>query len=84
MIAGTIATDPTSYFYVSDIRPLAGGGCEVVFDSVAGRYYTVYCCPQMGADWDVLVADEAGDGNPMVIVDPNSEPSCFYKVEVRN
>ncbi len=84
LIAGTLATDPTSYFYVSDVRPLDGGGCEVVFDSVEGRYYTVYCCLQIGASWEVLVADQPGDGNPMVIVDPNSEASCFYKVEVRN
>ncbi len=84
MVAGTIATDPTSYFYVSDIRPLAGGGCEVIFDSVVGRTYTVYCCTEIGSAWEVLVADEPGDGNPMVIVDPGNEGSCFYKVEVRN
>jgi hypothetical protein len=84
MIAGTMATDPTSYFYVTDVRPLAGGGCEVVFDSVIGRYYTVYCSLQLGGSWDVLVADEPGDGNPMVIVDPGSEANCFYRVEVRN
>ncbi len=84
MIAGTLATDPTSYFYVSDIRPRAEDGCEVVFDSVDGRTYTVYCSTQIGGPWNVLVADEAGDGQPMVIVDPNNEGSCFYKVEVRN
>jgi hypothetical protein len=32
----------------------------------------------------VLVVDEAGDGSAMGIVDPNSDDSCFYKVEVRN
>jgi len=84
MIAGTIATDPTSYFYVSDIRPRDAGGCEVVFDSVVGRYYTVYYCTEIGGAWSVLLADEPGDGAPMVIVDPYGEGSCFYKVEVRN
>ena len=84
MIAGTIATDPTSYFYVSDIRTLAEGGCEVVFDTAPGRLYTVYYCTAIGGTWEVLVADESGDGSTMVIVDPNSEDSCFYKAEVRN
>jgi hypothetical protein len=84
LIAGTLATDPTSYFYVTEVRPLDGGGCEVVFDSVMGRYYTVYCALQMGGSWEVLATDEPGNGNPMVIVDPNNEASCFYKVEVRN
>lgn len=84
LIAGTIATDPTSYFYVSDVRPLAGGGCEVVFDSVVGRTYTVYYCTQIGSGWEVLLADEPGDGSTMVIIDPNNEGCCFYKVEVRN
>lgn len=84
MIAGTIATDPTSYFYVSDIRPLVEGGCEVIFDTAPGRLYTVYYCTAIGGTWDVLVADEPGDGSEMVIIDPYSEVSCFYKVEVTN
>lgn len=84
MIAGTIATDPTSYFYVSDIRPLAEGGCEVIFDTAPGRLYTVYYCTAIGGTWNVLAVDEPGDGSAMVIVDPNNEDSCFYKVEVRN
>ena len=83
MIAGTIATDPTSYFYVSDIRPLAEGGCEVVFDTAPGRLYTVYYCTAIGGPWGVLTADEPGDGSPMVVVDPYSESNCFYKAEVR-
>lgn len=84
MIAGTIATDPASYFHVADIRPLNGGGCEVVFDSVAGRYYTVYCSLSLGDPWQVLIADEPGDGDEMIIVDPSNVDGCFYKVEVEN
>ncbi len=84
VIAGTSATDPTSYFYVSDIQPSAEGGCDIVFDSVAGRYYTVYYCTEIGGTWQQLIVDEPGDGNPMVIVDPNSDGCRFYKVEVRN
>jgi parallel beta-helix repeat protein len=84
VIAGTLATDPTSYFYVSDIRPLAAGGCEVVFDSVEGRDYTVYFCTEIGGDWEELVVNEPGDGSEMVIVDPNPTDTCFYKVEVSN
>jgi hypothetical protein len=84
LIAGTIATDPTSYFYVSDIRLLSGGGCELVFDSVPGRYYSVYFCTQIGAAWQVLVTDVPGDGTPLAIADTDNEGSRFYRVEVRN
>ena len=50
-----------------------------------GRTYAILESRDViGGTWDVLVADEPGDGNAMVIVDPNSEDSCFYKVEVRN
>jgi len=84
MIAGTIATDPASYFYVSDIRPLSGGGCEIVFETVPGRFYSVYYCPQIGGGWPLLVSDVSGNGALMSIVDSEDEGSRFYKVEVRN
>ncbi|MBN2162630.1 MAG: S8 family serine peptidase [Pontiellaceae bacterium] len=82
MIAGTDASDPGSFFYVSDIRPLAEGGCEVVFDTAVGRSYTVYGCGFIGDAWHVVVAGEIGDGSPMIIVDPDNEACGFYKVEV--
>ena len=56
----------------------------MVFDSVEGRYYTVYSSAQIGEGWQVLVSDQPGDGDPMVIVDPDTDESCFYRVEVRN
>ncbi len=81
-IAGTVPTDPSSYFYVSDIQPLAGGGCDITFDTVIGRTYTVYCCTGLGGDWMVVLDNIIGDGNPAVIADPYSSGNCFYKVEV--
>ncbi|MEA2068145.1 MAG: hypothetical protein U9P12_02990, partial [Verrucomicrobiota bacterium] len=83
-IAGTDPLDETSFFYVSDIRPLADGGCEVVFDTVSGRTYTVYCCSQLGDAWTVLLDGISGDGSPANVVDPYNEGSSFYKVEVGN
>ncbi len=59
-IAGTDPLDAASYFYVSDIRPLADGGCEVVFDTVAGRTYTVYCSSSLGGEWTLLLDGIAG------------------------
>ncbi|VGO14954.1 Thermophilic serine proteinase [Pontiella desulfatans] len=84
MIAGTDATDASSFFYVSDLRPLAGGGCAVAFDTVVGRTYTVYCCGQLGGDWIPVGLPVAGSGAEMVVEDLYSEPACFYKVEVGN
>ncbi len=82
MIAGTSATDPSSYFYVSNIQPLVGGGCDIVFDTVVGRTYTVYCCTELGGEWNLVLGNIPGDGNPAVINDPDSSGSCFYKVDV--
>jgi hypothetical protein len=81
-IAGTIPTDPTSYFYVSNVQPLAGGGCDISFDTVVGRIYTVYCCTELGGDWGIVLDNIVGDGNPAVVADPYNAGNCFYKVEV--
>jgi len=83
LIAGTSPTDSTSYFYVSDIQPSAAGGCDVTFDTAAGRFYTIYCSAQLGGAWTVVLADMPGDGTPAVVHDPYNAGSCFYKVEVR-
>ena len=82
-IAGTIPTDPSSYFYVSNIQPIPSGGCDITFDTVSGRIYTIYCCSELGGSWGIVLADMAGDGNPAVVTDPYNDGSCFYKVEVR-
>ena len=81
-LAGTDPTNSASYFCISDVQPLAEGGCEVMFDSVSDRYYTVYWSEQLDGTWNVLLANEPGDGELMVIVDPASTDHCFYKVEV--
>ncbi|WP_168433222.1 S8 family serine peptidase [Pontiella sulfatireligans] len=84
-IAGTDPLDITSYFYVTDIRPLAGGGCDVVFDTVSGRTYTVYCCASIGGGWTPLANGVvAGTNGSVAVPDADAADSGFYKVEVSN
>ena len=84
LVAGTDAVDPASYFYVSDVRPTAGGGCKVAFDTVVGRTYTVYCSSQLGGGWIPVGLGVAGTGAEVEVEDSVSEAACFYKVEVSN
>lgn len=81
-VAGTNPIDPMSYFYVSDIQPLFGGGCEVTFDTVAGRIYTVYVCADIGGEWIVLENGIFGTGAPITVQDPLNDVQGFYQVEV--
>ena len=81
-IAGTNPLDAGSFFYVSDITPLLAGGCEITFDTVLERTYTVYCSTDLGGTWDIVGAPIVGDDNPAIVVDSYDGGSCFYKVEV--
>jgi len=82
-VAGTDPVDPMSYFYVSDIQPLEGGGCELVFDTVVGRVYTVYYSTGLGGEWQVLQGGIiAGTGAPVAVQDAVNDAQCFYRVEV--
>ncbi len=82
-VAGTSPVDASSFFHITDIRPLQGGGCEVVFDTAVGCTYSVYCCSQIGGGWTLLVAEIAGDGAPVAVQDTVNDGACFYKAEVR-
>lgn len=81
-VAGTNPLDDTSYFYVSDIQPLAGGGCELVFDTAVGRTYTVYVCADLGEEWVELDRDIAGTGSPVIVQDTLNDIRGFYQIEV--
>jgi subtilisin family serine protease len=81
-IAGTDPLNAASYFYVSDIQPLIGGGCQVTFDSVVGRTYSLYCCSEPGGFWILVQGGITGTGLPITVQDLANEDKCFYKVEV--
>jgi hypothetical protein len=81
-VAGTDPLDPMSYFYIHDICPLAGGGCELSFDTVVGRTYTVYVCNELGGEWFVLQDNISGTGGPVTVQDGFNDNRCFYKAEV--
>ena len=82
-VAGTDPVDPRSYFYVSDIHPLEGDdGCELTFDTVAGRIYTVRYSTGLGEEWQVLRAGIPGTGAPVSVQDTVNDAQCFYRVEV--
>ena len=81
-IAGTDPLNPQSFFHVSSIQPLEGGGSTLTFDTVVGRIYTVYCCNEIGGPWMVLASGIAGTGGPVAVPDAFDDAKCFYKVEV--
>lgn len=81
-IAGTDPLDPTSFFYVSQIRPLSGGGCELSFDTALGRTYTVWVCGSLGDEWCPLGDAISGTGGAVTVMDLFGEGNGFYRVQV--
>lgn len=82
VIAGTNPLDPNSYFYIFNVAPLAGGGCQISFDTAFGRTYTVYTCTQLGGTWQLLRTGIPGIGEPVTVQDATGDTCGFYKVEV--
>jgi len=83
-VAGTDPLDPTSYFCIRNVHPLAdGNGCELSFESKIGRQYTIYFRDGFSDEWHVLTTVD-GTGETVSLLDASAEETVrFYKAEVR-
>ena len=84
VIAGTIPTDPASYFHLNRIQTNASGGIDVFFDSVADRYYTLFAASTPTGSWQEVVTDQVGNGAEQTLTDSEQQTIRFYKLEVHD
>ena len=80
-VADTAANNADSYFQIS-VQITSDGDSEVIFDSAAGRAYTVYRSNGLTGPWTVLQTDLIGNGERLTVLDTSGITHCFYKVEV--
>ncbi|WP_372807996.1 S8 family serine peptidase [Pontiella sp.] len=84
LIAGTDPQDGTKYLQVAGIRQVdvaEVAGCEIPFQSVAGRTYTLERCTNL-LDWAVLIDGIEGAGSEITVRDAENNAGCFYRLKV--
>jgi hypothetical protein len=78
-LTGSDPQDAGSFFRTA--FGAAGAPRRIEWDSLAGRYYTVYEAEAPGGDWDP-VAVYPGTGAPLFhLFDPAAQPQRYFKVE---
>jgi subtilisin family serine protease len=91
LIAGTDPQDGTKYLQVEGIRQVVVvgtdgdvaelTGCEIPFQSVVGRTYTIEYCTNL-VDWAVLIDGIEGTGAEISVRDAENNAGCFYRLKV--
>jgi len=79
-LAGTDPTDPESTFIAAPGK----GSWAISWESVAGKFYRVYYCNELGEEWILLGFELPGDGATYIVVDEVGAGLFrrFYKVGV--
>jgi hypothetical protein len=81
-VAGTSPRDPTSFFRIKSIVSNLSG-CQILFDSTAGRTYRVEYRDNFNDNWS-LVEQKTGTGSTLAVTDATAvgKSARFYHVTV--